>query len=170
MNKISNLRDLLHEQSKGLYNAEKLSHHALTKLSSKATAQELKELIGKQIDQSKTHQHNLETVLTKFNAKPTAEKSIAVEAIVNQTNDLLKRSADHRVTDAALIESIQQLNHYKIAAYGTAASYATSLNEKESQKIFHDALEREKQLDKQLTQLAIDKVNASAKVAVATHA
>jgi ferritin-like metal-binding protein YciE len=64
--------------------------------------------------------------------------------------------------DAGLIASAQKLEHYEIAAYGTAAALAGQLGMRDDQAILYETLQEEKQFDALLTQLAIGEVNPDA--------
>jgi ferritin-like metal-binding protein YciE len=64
--------------------------------------------------------------------------------------------------DAGLIASAQKLEHYEIAAYGTAAALAGQLDLRDDQKLLHQSLEEEKQADALLTKLAKGEVNRDA--------
>jgi ferritin-like metal-binding protein YciE len=64
--------------------------------------------------------------------------------------------------DAGIIASAQKLEHYEIAAYGTAAALAGQLDLRDEQKMLHLSLEEEKRVDIVLTKLAKREVNPDA--------
>jgi ferritin-like metal-binding protein YciE len=64
--------------------------------------------------------------------------------------------------DAGLIASAQKIEHYEIAAYGTAAALAGQLGLRDEQKMLHMSLEEERQVDVLLTELAKREVNRQA--------
>ncbi|MBH5402210.1 DUF892 family protein [Bradyrhizobium sp. CNPSo 4010] len=61
-----------------------------------------------------------------------------------------------------MIASAQKLEHYEIAAYGSAAALAGQLEFREDQNLLHDSLEEEKATDTMLTTLAKGEVNLDA--------
>jgi len=63
--------------------------------------------------------------------------------------------------DAGLIASAQKLEHYKIAAYGTAA-LAGQLDLRDEQKMLHRSLDEEREFDVLLTRIAKREVNPDA--------
>jgi ferritin-like metal-binding protein YciE len=67
--------------------------------------------------------------------------------------------------DAGLIASAQKLEHYEIAAYGTAAALAGQLDLRDDQRMLHDSLEEERKADATLTKLAKGEVNQAAAAA-----
>jgi ferritin-like metal-binding protein YciE len=64
--------------------------------------------------------------------------------------------------DAGLIASVQKIEHYEIAAYGTAAALAGQLNLRDDQRMLHENLEEERKTDALLTKLAKGEVNQAA--------
>jgi ferritin-like metal-binding protein YciE len=78
---------------------------------------------------------------------------------------MLKLVKGNDLRDAALIASAQKLEHYEIAAYGTAAALAGQLELREDQSMLHDSLEEERQIDALLTELAKSEVNQDALLA-----
>ena len=61
---------------------------------------------------------------------------------------------DNNLRDAGLIASTQKLEHYEIAAYGTAAALAGQLDLRDEQRLLYESLEEEKETDALLTMLA----------------
>jgi ferritin-like metal-binding protein YciE len=64
--------------------------------------------------------------------------------------------------DAGLIASAQKLEHYEIAAYGSAAALAGQLDLRDDQVLLHDSLLEEKEADAILTDIAKGEVNPDA--------
>jgi ferritin-like metal-binding protein YciE len=76
---------------------------------------------------------------------------------------------DSNLRDAGLIASVQKLEHYEIAAYGTAAALAGQLDLREDQQMLHESLEEEKEADAVLTKLAKGEVNQNSVSLAAIH-
>ena len=64
--------------------------------------------------------------------------------------------------DAALVASAQKVEHYEIAAYGTAAALAGQLDYRDDQRLLHLSLQEENDTDMLLTRLAKIEVNQDA--------
>lgn len=103
----------------------------------------------------------LEVILQKHGADPKAHVDQAMQALVNEAQKMAGMLQGN-LRDAGLIASAQKLEHYEIAAYGTAAALAGQLNLREDQKVLHGSLEEEKKADLLLTQLAKGEVNRAA--------
>ena len=77
-----------------------------------------------------------------------------MQALAHETRKMAEIVEGNELCDAALIASAQKLEHYEIAAYGTAAALAGQLNLRDDQKALHQTLEEKKKADAVLTQLA----------------
>ena len=66
------------------------------------------------------------------------------------------------VLDAGLIGAAQKVEHYEIAAYGTARTHANMLGLKKVARLLQQTLDEEGRTDKKLTQLAENIVNIEA--------
>ena len=85
-----------------------------------------------------------------------------MQALVNETEKMMTMLKGNDLRDAGLIASAQKLEHYEIAAYGTAAALAGQLDLRDDQRLLHQSLEEEKQADALLTKLAKGEVNRDA--------
>ena len=85
-----------------------------------------------------------------------------MEALLNETEKMLSLLEDDNLRDAGLVASAQKLEHYEIAAYGTAAALASQLELRDDQRMLHDSLEEERKTDAALTKLAKGEVNQDA--------
>jgi ferritin-like metal-binding protein YciE len=88
-----------------------------------------------------------------------------MEALLNETEKMPSLLEDDNLRDAGLIASAQKLEHYEIAAYGTAAALASQLELRDDQRMLHDGLEEERKTDAALTKLAKGEVNQDAAAA-----
>ncbi len=64
--------------------------------------------------------------------------------------------------DAGLISAAQRVEHYEMAGYGSARTYAELLNDAEGAKLLQTTLEEEGATDKKLTKLAKSAINLAA--------
>ncbi len=75
---------------------------------------------------------------------------------------MMHEAADPAVKDAALIAAAQKVEHYEIAGYGTARTYANVLGLSEAADLLQQTLDEEEQTDRKLTDLAETSINAEA--------
>jgi ferritin-like metal-binding protein YciE len=88
-----------------------------------------------------------------------------MEALLIETEKMLSLLEDDNLRDAGLVASAQKLEHYEIAAYGTAAALASQLELRDDQRMLHDSLEEERKTNAALTKLAKGEVNQDAAAA-----
>ena len=166
MEKIRNLRDLLVEQLRDLYNAEKQQMYVLEEWSQQVTARELRLAIKNHLDETENQIAKIDEIFDKLNESPYGEICEPLKGMIKETNNLIERSADPEVLDAGLITSIQHIKHYEIAGYGGACTYAENLGYNEIKEMLHNILEDVKSFDKQLTILAKESINERAKTPI----
>ena len=87
---------------------------------------------------------------------------VTVRIDVYVTVRIVVRKGDPTIKDAALIAAAQRVEHYEIAAYGTARSFALRLGRKEAANLLQQTLEEEKAADQKLTQIAESSINVQA--------
>ena len=75
---------------------------------------------------------------------------------------MLKEDGEDSVIDAGIIVAAQKVEHYEIAGYGTARTYAEMLGDEAGAKLLQETLKEEDQTDKKLTQLAKSSINLAA--------
>jgi ferritin-like metal-binding protein YciE len=71
---------------------------------------------------------------------------------------------EDNVRDAALIAAAQRVEHYEIAGYGCARTFAELLGHQEVVDLLQETLDEEKATDEKLTQIAMETVNQEAAV------
>jgi ferritin-like metal-binding protein YciE len=94
--------------------------------------------------------------------EPGAHVDQAMEALIRETRKMLGMLEGDDLRDAGLIASVQKLEHYEIAAYGSAAALAGQLELRDDQMLLHDSLLEEKEADALLTDIAKGEVNPDA--------
>jgi ferritin-like metal-binding protein YciE len=85
-----------------------------------------------------------------------------MEGLLREGAELLEADAEPSVLDAALIAAAQRVEHYEIAGYGCARTYAKLLGHDEATKLLQQTLDEEKRTDEKLTELAVGSINTEA--------
>ena len=78
----------------------------------------------------------------------------AMEGLVADGDDIAGSDGDPVALDAALIGACQRVEHYEIAAYGTARALAGELGLDRTSSLLDQTLDEEARADKALTKLA----------------
>jgi ferritin-like metal-binding protein YciE len=145
-----------------LYSAEKQLLKALPKMAKAATHEELKEGFEEHLSQTEEHVSRLEEIFEKLGVSGRGEKCAAMEGLIEEGKKILEEEMPDNVRDAALIAAAQRVEHYEIAGYGTAKTFAEILGEDEAVDLLEQTLDEEKETDVKLTELAESTINADA--------
>jgi ferritin-like metal-binding protein YciE len=159
---INNFKDMFLAELQELVSVEAQLADALLRMAGAASHPELKRVLVHHRAETETQGDRLITILRKHDANPTAHVDQAMEALIKETAKMLLMLKSDDLRDAGLIASVQKLEHYEIAAYGTAAALAGQLDLRDEQKMLHLCMEEEKRTDAVLTKLAKREVNPDA--------
>ncbi len=162
MKTIVNLKDLLVTQIQDLYSVAIEKLRVISLLSDQATSMDLKKIIQQHINETHEEVIRLDCAFDSLHEKAAKEESPFMHCFVDQAMALWNLCAEPSVKDAAIITSLQHMNHYEIASYGSTCSYANELNAYEVAALLHETLEESKYFDKLLSKLAKEKVNRAA--------
>lgn len=160
--KLKTLNDLLVDMIKDLYSAENQLVKALPKMAKKATTAELKKGFELHLEETLRQKERLEKVAELMDITPKGKKCAAMEGLIEEAEELISEVKDKDVLDAGLIAAAQKVEHYEIASYGTACTYAKMLGNDQVVKLLGQTLEEEKATDVKLTELAEGIVNEKA--------
>ncbi len=147
-------RELYIDELKDLYSAEKQLVKALPKLAKAASSEELQSGFEEHLEQTKNQVQRLEQIFQMLGEKPTGKKCKGMEGLVEEGSEATEEGYEGAVLDAALIGAAQRVEHYEIAAYGTAIAFAELLDESEQVTLLIETLEEEKATDEKLTELS----------------
>lgn len=154
---------LLHELS-DLYDAEQQAIKIYPKLIEASFSSELHEALETHLEETRRQAERLEKIFKNLKVTPERVPCKAMQGLIAEALDLLKESqqADPNVLDAALIGCAQRMEHYEIAGYGCARSYAQMVGARDVARILQDTLDEEGETDKKLTLIAENMVNPEA--------
>jgi ferritin-like metal-binding protein YciE len=161
---FNDLKDLFVHELKDLYDAEFRLTNALPKMADAAVSPDLKQAFSSHLEQTKGHIQRLEQVFGAMNCQPQRESCKAMNGIVDEGSDIISAKGDDKVRDAALIAAAQRAEHYEIAAYGTARTFAHQLGRDDLAQLLDATLQEEGETDKRLTQMAEGHINDEARV------
>ncbi len=160
--KLNTLQDLYIHELKDLHSAEKQLIKALPKMAKAATNEELAAGFKQHLEETKEHAKRLEQILTSHGQTTRGPKCKGMEGVVAEGAEMIEEEADDEVRDAGLISAAQRVEHYEIAGYGTARTYAKLLGDKTGHKLLQTTLDEESATDQKLTALAERTINVAA--------
>lgn len=155
------LRELYIDELRDLYSAETQLTKALPKMAKASSNTELRYAFEEHLRQTSEHVSRLEQIFDTLQEKPTGKKCLGMEGLVKEGAETVREEYDGAIMDAGIIGAAQRVEHYEIAAYGTAREFAQLLGEDEHVSLLEQTLEEEKETDQKLTQLA-EEINSQA--------
>lgn len=161
--KMKSLDDLFAHQLKDLYNAKKQVEEIYSSVIDKVSGVELSRLLDQHLIEIRDHIKIIDEVCDNLGIKSSGETCKAMKGLVSETKSMMNEKATEEVMDAGLIAELQRIEHYEIAGFGTACTYAGILNHYEAKKKLGEILDHDKEMDTLLTELAL-RVNQEAEV------
>ncbi|PYQ75144.1 MAG: ferritin-like domain-containing protein [Acidobacteria bacterium] len=162
MANMESLEELLQEELKDIYDAEKQLTKALPKLAKKATTPDLQDAFEEHLRQTQQHMERLEQVFDQLGMPVKGKTCKGMKNLIAEGNDMIADADDDATRDAIMIAAAQKVEHYEIAAYGTMRTWANVLGHREIASMLEDTLEEEKETDQKLTGIAEGFVNQAA--------
>ncbi len=155
------LRELLVDQLKDLYWAEKEITKAMPKMIQNSTSEELILALTNHLEETKVQVTRLEEVFSSIGEKAVAKKCEAMAGLAKEGEEIMQGTEPGVVRDAGIISAGQKIEHYEIASYGTLASFARILGEEEAASLLEETLTEEKAADGKLSEIS-DAINIDA--------
>jgi len=160
--KLDTLQKLYTEELRDLYNAENQLLKALPKMAKAASSEELKGAFEKHLEQTKGHVERLEQVFEELDESPKGKTCRAMKGLIQEGSELLEQDGDESVRDAGIIVAAQKVEHYEIAGYGSARTFAHLLGRNKAAELLQSTLDEESETDELLTRLAESVINPEA--------
>jgi ferritin-like metal-binding protein YciE len=160
--KFASLQDLYIEQLKDLHSAETQLTKALPKMAEAATTPELKTAFTAHLKETEEQLLRLNQIGEGLGESLDGHTCAAMEGLIEEGAEWMKRGADPEVMDAGLIAAAQRVEHYEIAGYGTVHNFSELLGEEEAAELLAETLGEEEAADAKLTALA-QSINVEAK-------
>ena len=159
---LESLQELYVEQLKDLHSAEQQIIEALPKMIEKASHAELRQAFEAHLRQTREQLRRLDQIGQRAGQKLTGHKCKGMAGLLEEGEETLKERADSDVLDAALIAAAQRVEHYEMAGYGCARTYAHLLGLDDDLKLLQQTLDEEGDTDHLLTDLAERVINIDA--------
>jgi ferritin-like metal-binding protein YciE len=151
---LNSLHDVYVHELKDLYSAEKQITEALPKMVEAASDASLKAAFSQHLQQTHSHVERVRQILNNINVSPIDSTCKGMEGLLKEGEDIIKQSGHRAAKDAALISAAQRVEHYEMAAYGSAKTYADLLGYDEAASTLQKTLDEEGETNKKLTKLA----------------
>jgi ferritin-like metal-binding protein YciE len=159
---MESLKELLTEELKDIYSAEKQLLKALPKMAKNANSDELRSALQEHLEVTRGQVDRLEQVFESLGEKAKAKTCKAMQGLIAEANEIMEEDAEGALGDAGIIAAAQKVEHYEMASYGTVRTWARFCGENEAAELLQETLDEEGEADKKLTQLAESIINPQA--------
>ncbi len=151
-----NLTDLLKKKICALYDVETTLVDALPEMAEAATDSDLREAFNDHLIETENHVARLEKIFEILEEEPEKLESEAIKGLVADVEWVMENVSPNTALDAALARAGQYIEHYEIAGYEAALSWAEELDLDEVASILEETLEEEKSANEQLDEVGSD--------------
>jgi ferritin-like metal-binding protein YciE len=151
---FNSLKDVLEEQLEDLHSAETQLVEALPKMAQAAHHDELRQAFEHHFEETREHLRRVEEALGELGVSNPTEVCKGMKGLIAEGEEMMGMQGDPTAKDAALIAAAQRVEHYEIAAYGTARQLADDCGLDGVKDLMDQTLDEESQADKLLTKIA----------------
>jgi ferritin-like metal-binding protein YciE len=151
---VENIEELLLDELKDIYSAEKQITKALPKMAKATTSPELKQAFESHLQETLGQIERLDKVFEILGKSARGKLCHGMQGVLEEGSEVLDETDKGTVRDAALISAAQRVEHYEMAAYGCVREYATLLGQKEVATLLDANLKEEKAADEKLGQIS----------------
>ncbi|MCU1258972.1 MAG: ferritin-like protein [Bryobacterales bacterium] len=156
---IEHFEELYVLQLQQLVDVERMLIESLPVMADAAHSADLGAALLVHLAQTKAQAKRLEGILTAMGEDATGIECEAMQGLIGEAEDIVESFDESPLRDFALIGAGEKVEHFEIAAYGTARSLARFLGRQDAVMLLEETLDEEKEADKKLTELAGTVVN-----------
>jgi ferritin-like metal-binding protein YciE len=151
---LSDTDDLLVEELKDLYSAEKQITKALPKMAKAASSKELRQAFESHLKETNGHVERLEQIFETLGKSSKGKTCEGMKGLLSEGSELIGEINKGNVLDAGLISAAQRVEHYEMAGYGSVRAYAELLGNSQVADLLQATLDEEKAADEKLTEIS----------------
>jgi len=160
---ITSPQQLLALKLQHIQDAETEAMGLLEEIRGQVQDDQLLQAIRMRMDEGRSVLEGVRNAMPKADGQAGADmQNKAARGIIQEARTLMSEIEDPDMKEAVAIGSIQSLEHYCIATWGTVKALARQMGEQQVVEVMERALASGKQLDGQLTEIAESRVNPEA--------
>ena len=162
MAELQSLRSHLITELRDLLDAEQQLTTVLPDFAARASTPALRMAFEHHLRETEGQIKRLKQAFDVLGEAAQPKRCEGMHGLIREGNTVVSTTPEGALRDAVMITSAQKVEHYEMAAYGTARTYATVLGEPKVASLLEDTLSEEKRADTKLTDIAEGKVNQRA--------
>ena len=158
---VSTMEELLIDELKDIYNAEKQITRALPKMARATTSKELRQAFESHLEETQGQIERLDKVFEILGRSARGKTCHGMQGVLEEGSEVIEETEKSPLRDAALISAAQRVEHYEMAAYGCVREYARLLGQGKVVELLEQTLKEERAADEKLSTLS-ESVNSQA--------
>jgi ferritin-like metal-binding protein YciE len=148
------VKDLLENEIKDLYSAERQLTKAIPKMAKGSNDAALKQALKDHLKETEGQVRRLEEVATLLEMKPSGKKCVGMEGCIEEGAEALAEEGDETILDLGIIGAGSRVEHYEMAGYMTAIALARRLKATEVVALLGQSLAEERGAEAKLRKIA----------------
>jgi ferritin-like metal-binding protein YciE len=157
------LKDLLEDEIKDLYSAEKQLTKAIPKMAKGSTDPALRQAFQSHLKETLQQVARLEKAAGLLDMRPTGKKCMGMEGVIKEGAEALGEDGEDDVLDVGIIGAGSRVEHYEMAGYLTAISLATRIGASDVVGLLKESLAEEENAEKTLRKIAAGLIKTAPK-------
>jgi ferritin-like metal-binding protein YciE len=151
---VGGLKELLLEELRDLFDAERQLVKALPKMAKQATDVELETALRNHLEITRGQVQRLEQVFATMDTRPRSTPCRGMKGIVEEGREVMQEERDDAILDSAIAASGRKVEHYEMMGYETARSIAQQLGLRDAAQLLQQTLQEEILADRELAQIS----------------
>jgi ferritin-like metal-binding protein YciE len=161
------VKELLEDEIKDLYSAEKQLTKAIPKMAKGSHDAALSTAFTKHLKETKEQVARLEEVGKLLDIKPAGKKCAGMEGVIKEGAEALEEEGNETVLDLGIIGAGSRVEHYEMAGYLTAISLAEHIGAREVVTLLQKSLAEEQAAEQTLRKIASGLIKSATATAMA---
>lgn len=154
MTEKKTVKDLLVDEIKDLYSAEKQLTKAIPKMAKGSNDPALKTAFSEHLKETEGQVTRLEEVARLLEFKPTGKKCVGMEGVIQEGAEALQEEGDETILDLGIIGAGSRVEHYEMAGYITAIGLAQQMKAGQVVTLLKQTLAEEEAAEQKLRSIS----------------
>jgi ferritin-like metal-binding protein YciE len=156
------VKDLLEDEIKDLYSAEKQLTKAIPKMAKGSSDPALQTALREHLKETEGQVTRLEEVATLLDIKPGGKKCVGMEGLIQEGAEALEEEGDETILDLGIIGAGSRVEHYEMAGYLTAIDLATRMKASDVVGLLKESLAEEEAAEQKLRKIGAGLIKSAA--------
>ncbi len=152
--KMEGLEQLLVDELRDLFDAEKQLVRALPKMAKSASDQELEMAFREHLEVTRGQVQRLEQVFESMDMRARSKPCHGMKGLVEEGQEMMQEDHEESVLDSGLIGAARKVEHYEMAGYETARALAQQLGMRDVAQLLQETLREETETDRKLASIS----------------